>query len=351
VESSDRNRERWAIILAGGEGKRLSPLTQRITGDGRPKQFCSLIGNSSLIEQTRSRVSLSIADDHIQAVVTRIHEQYYRPLLRDMQRQNLIIQPENRGTAAAILHSLLRLSKMAPMAYVALFPSDHFVSDDRQFMRHIDLAFDAVMLRPELTVLLGIPADSAETGYGWIEPNQSLNTEPEIFSVRRFWEKPTAEVATQLLGQGCLWNSFVMVARLSTLLGLLMVTVPDLYRVFALLHSALMTSLEEQTIEKLYRSIESADFSREVLATCPMNLAVLPVHGCQWSDLGEPERVINLMHEMGITPVWHAEPFRFPPIARTKGSFRENTRLRAPGGRQQQCTFLMRKPQKDPRSI
>lgn len=339
----NETQKRWAIILAGGDGKRLSALTQRITGDGRPKQFCSVVGNSSLMEQTRSRVSLSVGDDHILAVVTRTHETYYRPLLRDMQRQNLISQPENRGTAAAILYSLLRLSKMAPAAYVALFPSDHFVSEDSQFMRHVDLAFDIVALRPELTVLLGIAADSAETGYGWIEPDQRLDTEPEIFSVRRFWEKPTATLATQLLGR----NSFVIVARLSTLLGLLMVTELDLYRSFAPLYPSLMTSSEEQTIAKLYRSIDSADFSRDVLARRPMNLAVLPVRGCQWSDLGEPERVINLIRERGITPVWDAEMFGFAPIPRTKGSFGENTILRAPTGRRQQCTFLMRKPRKE----
>lgn len=161
IRQSDSNR--WAIIPAGGEEKRLSPLTQRITGEDRPKQLCSVIGNSSLIEQTRSRVSLSIADDQILAIVTRTHERYLQAAPpRHMRRQNLTILPENPGTAAAILHSLLRLSKMAPMAYVALFPSDHFVSDDRQFMRHIDLAFDAVVLRPELTVLLGIARGSAD---------------------------------------------------------------------------------------------------------------------------------------------------------------------------------------------
>ncbi|MGD0291891.1 MAG: sugar phosphate nucleotidyltransferase [Candidatus Binataceae bacterium] len=123
------NGERWAIILAGGEGKRLSSLTQRIAGDGRPKQFCRLIGQSSLIEQTRDRVALSIADDNILAVVTRAHERYYGALLGQMRQRNLVIQPDNRGTAPAILYSLLRLSKLAPAACVAIFPSDHFVSE------------------------------------------------------------------------------------------------------------------------------------------------------------------------------------------------------------------------------
>ena len=222
MQFHNENQNRWAIILAGGEGKRLSSLTRRVAGDARPKQFCPLIGSTSLVEQTRSRVSLSIADDNILVVVTRAHERYYGPMLGEVRQQNLVIQPDNRGTAAAILYSLLRLSKLAPTAYVALFPSDHFVSDERHFMRHVDLAFDAVRLRPEMTVLLGIAADSAETSYGWIEPGQPVGTDhASIFDVQQFWEKPPAELAKRLLDSACLWNSFVMVGRLSTLLGLI----------------------------------------------------------------------------------------------------------------------------------
>jgi mannose-1-phosphate guanylyltransferase len=260
-----------------------------------------------LIEQTRGRVSLSVADDHILVVVTRAHERYYRPLIGDMRQQNLVIQPDNRGTAAAILYSLLRLSKLAPTTYVALFPADHFVSDDRHFMRHADLAFDAVRLRPELTVLLGIAADSAETAYGWIEPGQPAGTEhPGIFDVHQFWEKPSVELAKRLLDRACLWNSFVMVARLSTLLGLIMLTAPELYRSFARMRSTLLTSSEERSIERLYGSIDDTDFSRDVLARRPINLAVLPVRGCEWSDLGEPARVVNLLSRQGIQPRWNA---------------------------------------------
>ncbi len=103
MQSDNESQRRWAIILAGGEGERLSSLTQRIAGDGRPKQFCSVLGDSSLIEQTSRRVCLSVTDDQILVVVNRAHERYYRPLLGDMRRQNLVIQPGNRGTGAAIL--------------------------------------------------------------------------------------------------------------------------------------------------------------------------------------------------------------------------------------------------------
>lgn len=82
MRSYDEHQKRWAIILAGGEGKRLSSLTRRIVGDARPKQFCSMIGDTSLIEQTRGRVSLSVAQDHTLIVVTRAYKPYYEPSWR-----------------------------------------------------------------------------------------------------------------------------------------------------------------------------------------------------------------------------------------------------------------------------
>ena len=300
------NQNRCAIILAGGDGRRLAEVTRRITGEATPKQFCPLIGSTSLVEQTRLRVSLAVAEDRILAVVARAHERHYRDLLKGILPENLVIQPENRGTAPAILYALLRLSRAAPDACVALFPSDHFVSDDREFMRHVESAFDAVGSRPEMTVLLGITPHAAESGYGWIEPGELVVRRGPLFRVRRFWEKPRSDVASELLRAGCMWNSFVMVARVSTLIGLIMVALPELFASFSRIYDLLGTAREPGGIERLYERIRSASFSDEVLERYPINLGVLPVHGIEWSDLGEPQRVMAVLSRLGIHPEWEA---------------------------------------------
>lgn len=298
------NQNRFAVILAGGDGTRLSELTRRITGKSTPKQFCPLMGGTSLIEQTRRRVSLAVGEDRIFAVVTRTHERHYRDLLEEILPENLVIQPENRGTASAILYTLLRLSKAAPGACVAVLPSDHFVSDDREFMRHVDSAFDAIGSRPEMTALLGITPHVAESGYGWIEPGQLVVRRAPLFRVRRFWEKPRSDVAGELLRAGCLWNSFVMVARVSTLIDLIKVALPELFASFSRIDDLLGTARETGGIERLYKRISSASFSDEVLQRYPINLGVLPVHGIEWSDLGEPQRVMAMLSRLGIHPEW-----------------------------------------------
>ncbi len=240
----ENNQNRCAIILAGGDGRRLSEVTRRITGYTTPKQFCPLIGSTSLVEQTCLRVSLAIDEDRILAVLTRAHERHYRDLLKKILPENLVIQPANRGTAPAILYALLRLYKAAPDACVAVFPSDHFVSDDREFMRHVDLAFDAVGSRPEMTALLGITPHAAEPGYGWIEPGELVVRRAPLFRVRRFWEKPRSDVAGELLRAGCMWNTFVIVARVSTLISLTLVALPDLFVSFSKIYDLLGTARE-----------------------------------------------------------------------------------------------------------
>jgi len=128
VETRERKQNRWAIILAGGEGTRLADLSCRIAGEKTPKQFCRIIDDQSLIEQTRQRVELAIPKDRIFYTLNRSHERYYVPLLFDVLLARLVVQPVNRGTAPAILYALMRLGLADPNAHVALFPCDHYMS-------------------------------------------------------------------------------------------------------------------------------------------------------------------------------------------------------------------------------
>ena len=113
----EMNQYRCAIILAGGDGTRPSEVTRRITGEVTPKQLYPVIGTTSLLERTRLRVSLTVHEGRILTVPSRTHERPYHLFTDKLPQQN-------RGTASAILCALLRLTKVARDASVALFPSD-----------------------------------------------------------------------------------------------------------------------------------------------------------------------------------------------------------------------------------
>jgi mannose-1-phosphate guanylyltransferase len=305
----------WAVILAGGDGVRLRSLTRGLTGDDRPKQFCALVGPAALLTETRRRAALVAPAHRTLVVVNRAHERFYTPLLADLRARAVAAQPENRGTAPGILYALLVLAgRQAAGDTVAFLPSDHFVSDDASFMGQVEQAFDGCAARPDLVTLLGIAPDRAEPGYGWIEPGDPVAGADGsgLREVRRFWEKPAAADAERFRAQGWLWNSFVMVGRVATLLALVRLTAPDLYRSFAKIGSALDRVGEFAALERLYCGLPSVDFSRQVLTARPDRLAVLPVRGVHWDDLGEPERVLATrrrsqampMREPTLEPIW-----------------------------------------------
>jgi len=294
----------WAVILAGGDGTRLKSLTRHIAGDERPKQFCSVLGHGTLLQETQGRAALELARERTLYVVNRVHESYYGPILSEESCANLVVQPSNRGTAPAILYSLMRIAARNPKAVVAFFPSDHYISDNVTFMKQIRTALDTARERPDLVVLLGLEPESPEVEYGWIEPAQPIRAQRELFGVRRFWEKPEKTLAQVLQMRGCLWNSFVMVASVQALMEIIETAIPELYRSFTALTPLFGSAAEPKAIELLYNRLAEVNFSHQVLALKPERLAVLKVTGVRWNDLGEPKRVLASIAMAAVKPHW-----------------------------------------------
>ena len=283
---------RWAVILAGGDGTRLKALTRALTGDDRPKQFCPIISDRTLLDHTQQRVALLLKPAQTFIVVTRTHERFYREQLKDRPRDRLLAQPENKGTAPAILLSLLRIAQLSPKAVVALFPSDHYFTDDAHFMSQVERAFELVEAQESAITLLGIKPDRGEVQYGWIEPvNSSSQSEETLLRVRRFWEKPPRTVAEQLMRNGSLWNTFVMIGHVKAFLEIISRALPNLNHTLSPAVEVLGSPSEERILGELYSRIVSTNFSHEVLELQPDSLSVLPLSDVGWTDLGEPQRV------------------------------------------------------------
>jgi mannose-1-phosphate guanylyltransferase len=143
--------------------------------------------------------------------------------------------------------------------------------------------------------LLGAKAEDAQVEYGWIEPGQRLDAgrtgKLPIFSVNRFWEKPTAGLAQTLLGKGCLWNTFVIAGRALTFLEILQSRMPEVLKAFQPVANSRMTDEEAARATELYETLPAGDFSREVLTECAEKLAVLRMDDAGWGDRGTPEGV------------------------------------------------------------
>ena len=174
-----------------------------------------------MLRHTLDRVALAIPPERTVIVSQQRHADYMAAEFYRAATPHLLVQPENRGTAAGVLFPAHWIHWHDPKAIVAVFPSDHFIPDGPAFMAHARGVAAFVSRHPERVVLLGARPTEPETDYGWIEPGATLGrigAEP-IFRGRRFLEKPSLDTARTALSVGCLWNTFVFVATTATLLA------------------------------------------------------------------------------------------------------------------------------------
>jgi mannose-1-phosphate guanylyltransferase len=289
----------WAVLLAGGDGTRLRPLTSTIVGDDRPKQFCPIVGTESLLRQTRARLDPLFSSDRKVFVVSRAHERYYSSELADVKDSLVVAQPMNRGTGVGIIAALVRIMRTDPQAVVGFFPCDHHYSDDESFRSIVRSAASSAEQFPGSLIIVGAEAEYAETEYGWIEPGLAvLETQARpLCRVNRFWEKPALPQARALLQSGCLWNTFVTIGSAATFLELVCSEVPDVVL-------SVTRALADNDLARTYARLPNVDFSRDILAHQAKRLLVLPDSGSGWADLGSPNRVLGLLARNVNQPAW-----------------------------------------------
>ena len=295
----------WALVLAGGDGVRLQPLTWRFSNDGRPKQFCRLLDDRTLLGGTRARLCHLVANERTLFAVNGQHRPYYREELRDLVPYQLVEQPTNRGTGAAAIYALGRLKRLDPEAIVGIFPSDHHCDQLAAFRRVIAGAYCAARHDPRRVVLVGTVPDRPEADYGWIargsnHPKLSVAAGHPVHSVDAFIEKPCQSVAEALLAKGALWNTFMMVGKVRAFFSLLEQATPQLCAGFAPLMRAIGRPAESSIATALYESIPAVDLSRDVLARQPERLTVIEAPPMGWTDLGRADRVLALRSRLGL---------------------------------------------------
>ena len=194
----------YPVLLCGGSGTRLWPLSRK----SFPKQFSALTGKESLFQASARRFAakgfggpLVVTGADFRFIVTeQLAEIGTAPAA-------VIIEPQGRNTAAAVLAAALALEATAPGALMLVAPSDHIIPDDAQFRRTVAAAVPAALAGQLVT--FGIRPDRAETGYGWLElSSPTSDFAPVAQPLSRFVEKPNAvDAAAMLAGGKHLWNA------------------------------------------------------------------------------------------------------------------------------------------------
>ncbi|HUR17017.1 MAG TPA: sugar phosphate nucleotidyltransferase [Candidatus Limnocylindrales bacterium] len=266
----------YAVVLAGGGGTRLWPLSRR----ARPKPFLPLLGAESLFQLTLRRIEPLI--DGAATIV--VSEQRHLPLVEQQAPQipsrQRLGEPFGRNTAAAVALAAI-LSGRRDEDVMVVLPADHFIADEEGFRRTLGTAAQAA--QDGSLVTLGIEPTGPETGYGYIVGASADEAEVGVRRVERFVEKPPRERALELLASpnGAWWNAGIFVWRHDALLAGLAKYAPQI-------GNDIRRGLDTgKSLTSIYEALPDISIDRALMepASVEGKVKVVPAD-VGWSDLG-----------------------------------------------------------------
>jgi mannose-1-phosphate guanylyltransferase len=284
-------------VLAAGEGTRLATLTRDAGGNSVPKQFCSLNGGTALVHEAQQRARHVAPPDQICAIVAQQHVRYWRKALCKLPIGNVIVQPQNRGTANGVLLCVLTILERDPLSRIVFLPADHFVLDENALARALRDLGAYLRHNPDGLTLIGIEPEEPDPELGYIVPGRTLPDGSR--TVSRFVEKPPAPTARELFEGKALWNSFIFAATGSALLGLLRTHLGAHVDDMATALARDAQAVQPSALAELYERLPTVDFSRAVVQHAPHVLRVITAPACGWNDLGTPRRVAETLRRLG----------------------------------------------------
>jgi mannose-1-phosphate guanylyltransferase len=284
----------WAIVLAGGTGRRLKGVSGARGEEFLPKQFCRFGTDRSLLERTLDRIDPVAARFRTVVVIQEGMQSAAGSQVAEFPGVRLAVQPADRGTAAGVLLPLVDILVRDPGAEVVVVPSDHDFARPDDFLEGMQVARRVVRLDPARIVLLGSQAGRPASDLGWIVPVARWGgvPEPRCRGVARFVEKPSDPDARRLLAAGGLWNTMIVIARARELYDAFRAHARELADVFL---EYAMSNHEDRfrRLRDRCNGLPSVDFSASILqAASNLSVVSLPERA-GWTDLGVPGRLFD----------------------------------------------------------
>jgi len=271
----------YALIMAGGGGTRLWPLSRQ----ARPKQALRLVGERTMFEHAVDRIAPVFQPDQVYVVTGTSHVEQLMLQAPELPAANFLVEPMGRGTAPAIGLGAIHLKRRDPEAVMVVLTADHFIRDVEQFRRV--LAAAARVAEKGHLVTLGIAPSFPSTGFGYIKQGEQLDVVDgfPVFRAERFTEKPSAETAFHMVESGLYtWNSGMFIWRVDRIMEEFALQMPDLYGWLAQVEAVLGTPAYESTLQRVWPQVTPQAIDYGVMEGAE-DVVVIPVD-IGWSDVG-----------------------------------------------------------------
>ena len=272
----------YAVVLAGGSGTRLWPMSR----DNTPKQFLKLGGDKTMLQNTVDRILPLVPWERVIVVTNAAYTQEVKQQLPQVPEENIIAEPMRRDTAAAMALGSLIAQYRDPEAIVVNMASDHVLKDVEEYRRVIQTSIELASSK-EYMVTVGITPTSPNVNFGYIQSAEVLATKnsSEVKRVQSFTEKPDTETAKKFLSSGdYFWNANMYTWHVQTCLDAFERHMPSMMPELQRIANAIGKSNFAQELEEAFRTIEkiSIDYA---ISEKAQNLVLLE-GDFGWDDVG-----------------------------------------------------------------
>ena len=281
----------YALIMAGGGGTRLWPLSRR----ARPKQMLQLIGERTLFQIAVDRLEGLFPPERILIVTAASQAQALQEQAPEIPADNYLLEPEPRGTASAIGLAAMALHKRDPDTVMAVLTADHYIGDVEAFHKVLKAAED--IANEGHLVTLGIQPTFASTGYGYIQQGEKLGSYAglDAFQVVRFKEKPAEDQAKEMLESGgYTWNSGMFIWQTERILAEFSRQMPKLSSSLENIAAAWGAPEQDDVLAKEWGGIKSETIDYGIMENAD-DTAVIPAADLEWNDVGSWDALFDVL--------------------------------------------------------
>ena len=278
----------FAVIMAGGVGKRFWPQSRRAT----PKQLLNIAGENSMLRMTVDRLKQVTEVEQIMIVTNSDQEMAIRNEIQELPVANILIEPEGKNTAPAIGLAAIMIQKRDPDAVMGVFPADHYIEDVTAFTGFINQGIAVASSMMGLVTFGVIPTRPA-TGYGYIQYHARTEPDEPVFAVKAFAEKPDFNTANLFLKSGdFLWNSGMFVWHVDAILKSFQEFLPEIWDSLENIKRAIGEPVFDSVLTVEWATLRSISIDYGVMEKAK-NVFVVEVDFA-WNDVGSWDAV----HEM-----------------------------------------------------
>jgi mannose-1-phosphate guanylyltransferase len=281
----------YAVIMAGGSGTRLWPLSR----EKYPKQALKLIGDRTMFQHAVDRLLPMFSPEKIHVVTCAEHVEILAEQSPTIPRNNFILEPEGRGTAAAIGLAALILREKDPEAVMAVLTADHYIADTDKF-RIVLKAAELVAQLGHL-VTLGIQPTEPATGFGYIHQGDWLQEAvgQPVYAVARFVEKPEIDEARRMIASGQYsWNSGMFIWKVERIIQEFECQMPELYEQLSMIESARSEINFAEHLETIWKGVRKNTIDYGIMEGA-QDVVVIPV-SMGWADIGSWSSLFELLN-------------------------------------------------------